>query len=125
MEVGALSQGGQVSLNANKSTDNPVQVNTSLDSSGKKANINGGNGNSTDNNADDKDVKKAIEKINKFLEDDSTHAVYEVHDKFKDIMIKIVDDKTGQVIQELPPKKILDMVAKMCELVGILFDKKA
>jgi flagellar protein FlaG len=125
MEVGALSQGGQVSLNVSKSTDNTAQVNTSLNSSGKKANINEGNGNSSDNNADVKDVKKAIEKINKFLEDDSTHAVYEIHDKFKDIMIKIVDDKTGQVIQELPPKKILDMVAKMCELVGVLFDKKA
>ena len=39
-------------------------------------------------------------------------------------MIKIVDDDTGDVIAEIPPKKILDTVAKMCELIGVLIDKK-
>lgn len=71
------------------------------------------------------DVKKAVDKLNKFLEDDKTHAVYEVHSKFKDLMIKIVDDKTGDVVLEIPPKKILDMIAKMCEMVGVMVDKKA
>ena len=73
----------------------------------------------------EKDINKDIDKLNKFLEDKGTHAEYQVHDKLKDVMIKIVDDKTGEVIQELPPKKILDMVAKMCELVGIIIDNKA
>lgn len=71
------------------------------------------------------DIKKAVDKLNKFLEDDRTHIEFEVHDKFKnDYIIKIVDDSTGKVIQELPPKKLLDMVAKMCEAVGVIFDKK-
>jgi len=48
-----------------------------------------------------------------------------VHDKLNQIMIKIVDNKTKDVLLEVPPKKILDMVAKMCEMVGILVDKKA
>lgn len=73
----------------------------------------------------EKDIKKAVEKLNKFLEDDNTHAEYAVHDKFGDIMIKIVDDKTKAVIMEVPPKKILDLVAKLCESVGVVFDKKA
>ena len=72
-----------------------------------------------------KDLKIAVNKLNNFLKDDSTHAEYSVHDKFNVIMIKIVDDKTKEVIMELPPKKILDMVARMCELVGIVFDKRA
>lgn len=71
------------------------------------------------------DVKKAVDKLNVFLEDDKTHAVYEIHPKFKDVMIKIVDDKTGAVVLEIPPKKILDMIAKMCEMVGVMVDKKA
>ena len=77
------------------------------------------------NEIKEKDIHKAIDKLNKFLEDKRTHAEYSVHDKLKDIMIKIVDDKTGDVIQELPPKKVLDMVAKMCEMVGIIVDDKA
>jgi len=73
----------------------------------------------------EKEIHKAIDKLNKFLEDKSTHAEYSIHDKLKDVMIKIVDDKTGEVIQELPPKKVLDMVAKMCEMVGLIVDNKA
>lgn len=120
MEVGALSQGGQVSLNVNKSTDNSVTT----EKQPKEATKVSDNKNNNDT-VKERDVKKAVDKLNKFLEDNKTHAEYEIHDKFKDIMIKIVDDKSGEVIQELPPKKILDMVAKMCEMVGILFDKKA
>ena len=40
-------------------------------------------------------------------------------------MIKIIDENTKEVIVEYPPKKILDLIAKMCELAGIAIDKKA
>ena len=77
------------------------------------------------NKNNEREIKKAVEKLNRFLEGDNAHAVYEVHDKFKsDIIIKIIDDRTKEVLMEVPPKKILDMVAKMCELVGVMFDKK-
>jgi len=125
MEIGALGQGGQVSSNVNKCNDNTVTTNTELIPENKKIMDNNGDNNTAKNPINEKDLDKAIDKVNKFLEDNKTHAEYEIHDKFRDLMIKIVDDKTGQVIQELPPKKILDMVAKMCELVGVLFDKKA
>lgn len=76
--------------------------------------------------ADEKDVKSAAEKINKLMEGSSTHIEYEVHDKFKDdIIVKIVDNDTHKVVKEIPPKKILDMVAKLCELAGVLIDQKA
>lgn len=71
------------------------------------------------------EVNKAVDKLNKFMEDEDIHAEYEVHEKFNQIMIKIIDNKTKDVLLEVPPKKILDMVAKMCEMVGILVDKKA
>ncbi|SHI58907.1 flagellar protein FlaG [Clostridium amylolyticum] len=70
-------------------------------------------------------IDKALEKLNTFLRDEDTHAVYEVHDKLKDVMIKIVNNKTNEVVLEIPPKKILDLVAKMCEMVGILVDETA
>ena len=74
--------------------------------------------------ADTESLDKAIKKLNKFLEDDSTHAEYSVHEDFNTIMIKIVDDKTKEVIMEIPPQKILDMVASICKQFGLL-DKKA
>jgi len=72
------------------------------------------------------ELKGAVDKLNDFLHNSDTRAEFEFHEKFsRDVIIKIVDEKTGKVIQEVPPKKILDMVARMCEMLGVLFDKKA
>lgn len=70
------------------------------------------------------DLDKAVKKLNKFLEDDKTHAEYEKHEDLGTLMIRIVDDETEKVVIELPPKKVLDMIASMCKQVGLL-DKKA
>lgn len=75
---------------------------------------------------EEKDIKKAVDKLNDFLQGEKTHVEFERHDKFKNqFIIKIIDDETKEVIKELPPKKILDMVAKMCELAGIMFNETA
>jgi flagellar protein FlaG len=39
-------------------------------------------------------------------------------------MVKVIDNETQEVIQEIPPEKILDMVAKMWEVAGILVDER-
>ena len=39
-------------------------------------------------------------------------------------MVKVINEETGEIIREIPPEKILDMVAKMWELAGILVDRK-
>lgn len=70
------------------------------------------------------DLDKAVEKLNKFLEDEKTHAEYEKHEDLGTLMVKIVDDETEKVIVELPPEKVLDMIASLCKQVGLL-DKKA
>lgn len=74
----------------------------------------------------DKDIKEAGDIIDKILKQQDFKLEYKTHDKFKYItMIKIVDSKTGDTIKEIPPKKILDMVAAMCEMVGLMVDEKA
>ena len=80
---------------------------------------------SKDKGYKEEDIAKAVDKLNKFLQEDNTSAEYEVHEVFGDIMIKIIDNDTKQVIMEVPPKKILDLVAKMMELAGVLVDKRA
>lgn len=72
-----------------------------------------------------KELKKAVDEVNKFLIKDKTHAEYSVHEVFNRIMIKIIDDKTDEVVLEVPPKKLIDMVAKLCKLAGVIVDKRA
>ena len=71
-----------------------------------------------------KELDSAIRKLNKFLEDEKTHAEYEKHEDLGTMMVRIVEDDTNKIIVELPPKKVLDMVASICKQVGVI-DKKA
>lgn len=126
MEIGSISQGGQTNLDFStvekaQNTQN-INVNASIENKTKQSSEQNSNG---EKKVSEKEVSKAVDKLNKLLEDTDTHVEYEVHKELKDIMIKIVDNKTNRVIQEIPPKKILDMVAKLCELAGVLLDKRA
>lgn len=71
-----------------------------------------------------KDVEKAADKLNKLLEDKETHVEYELYGDFKDLTVRIIDNKTKQVVQEIPPRKLIDMVNKLCEMAGVFLDKK-
>lgn len=72
-----------------------------------------------------KELKKAVDEVNKYLVKDKTHAEYSVHEVFNRIMIKIIDDKTDEIVLEVPPKKLIDMAAKLCKLAGVIVDKRA
>ncbi|MBC8062822.1 MAG: flagellar protein FlaG [Clostridiaceae bacterium] len=118
MEIKGYSQGGQPTFDnstINNTGNLPMIVSEKVNTITTQP---------ADRTISDPEIKKAVEKLNKFMEDDNTRVEYQFHSKFNDLMIKIIDKDTGVVIIEVPPKKILDMVAKMCELVGILFDRK-
>lgn len=70
------------------------------------------------------DVRLAVEKANKVLFKNNTHLQFRIHDKTNEVMVKIIDDVTGDVLKEIPPEKMLDMVAKLWEIAGILVDEK-
>ena len=76
------------------------------------------------NEVNRKKLDKSIDIANNVLFKNNTHLKFQIHEVTKDIMVEIVDDKTGDVLKEIPPKKIIDMVADMCEALGIFVDKK-
>ncbi len=71
------------------------------------------------------DLKKLTENLNRLLDAFDIAARFSVHEVTKDIMVRIYNSKTNETIREIPPKKILDMVANMMKLVGMLLDEKA
>jgi flagellar protein FlaG len=72
----------------------------------------------------EKSVIEAIEKANKVTLTHKTRAGFSVHEVTKDIMVKIVDTDSDEVIREFPPKKILDLIAKLWDLAGIVVDER-
>ena len=127
MEVGTVGQGGQPSFDTFSKSSEINKINQPksvqrLEVASESTSI---TNSSKDKPIREEEISKAVDKLNKFLEGESTHVEYSMHETFKDVMVKIVDNETGQVIVETPPKKILDMIAKMMELVGVMIDKKA
>ncbi len=73
---------------------------------------------------DEKAWIEVIERANKALSGGMRSFEFSIHDQTKEIMIKVIDQETGTIIREIPPEKILDMVAKMWEMAGILVDER-
>lgn len=71
----------------------------------------------------EKQLIQTIEKAN-HLQSGATECQFSVHEATKQIMIKVIDINTKEVIKEIPSEKILDMVADMCELAGVFVDEK-
>lgn len=72
----------------------------------------------------EKRVLEAIEKANGKLDGGEKEFKFSVHEETKQIMIKVVDTLTNDVVLEFPSEKILDIVADMCERVGLFIDEK-
>lgn len=127
MDIGKVSQGRQPNLElVNNSDTVSLSGQNTLQESTKTMDFKvNAMRETTDEKPQKEELQKAVDKLNELLKGEQTHVVYEVHDKLNDIMIKVVDEKTKEVILEVPPKKILDMVSKMMEKAGLLVDKKA
>lgn len=75
-------------------------------------------------NIGEEEIIRAIEKANSTLRGVDKRFEFSIHEGTREIMVKVIDDTTDEIIREIPPEKILDMVAKIWELVGILVDRK-
>ncbi len=70
-------------------------------------------------------IQQAVDKMNKTMETHSTELRFKLHEKSGEYIVKIVDPKDNSVIKEIPPEKILDMVAYFKKLIGLVVDKFA
>ncbi|WP_244971301.1 flagellar protein FlaG [Vallitalea guaymasensis] len=70
------------------------------------------------------EVIEAIEKANKHFKVYDRRLKFSIHEKTKQIMVKVINTEDDSVIREIPSEKILDMVAKLWEMAGIFVDEK-
>ncbi|HHV47310.1 MAG TPA: flagellar protein FlaG [Tissierellia bacterium] len=101
---------------------NSVHKNNSLKSSIiEESNIN--HMNTRDHKITEKELIKSIESANKELVVFDRRFEFSIHEKTKQIMVKIIDVTTDEVIWEIPPEKILDLVAAIWEISGLIIDE--
>lgn len=71
---------------------------------------------------DRQDLDKAVDKLNRTAEIFNKRFHFAVHEATKRIMVKVIDNETGETLTEIPPEKVLDMIARIQETVGLLVD---
>jgi flagellar protein FlaG len=48
---------------------------------------------------------------------------FSVHEASGEIMVTVREEPSGEVIREIPPSEMLDLAARLGEMVGLLFDQ--
>lgn len=71
-----------------------------------------------------KEVEREVENLNKFVQSSATHIKFTLHEGLNEYYVQVINDETNEVVKEIPSKKVMDMVAKMHEMIGLLVDEK-
>ena len=106
----------------NNIVDNMTAAVKSTDEKNSQSDNQSGQNSQYSQNSSSKQIKKAVEEMNKKM--NNSEVLFGVHEATNRITIKIVDKVTQKVIKEIPPEKTLDMFAKALELAGLLVDEK-
>jgi len=73
------------------------------------------------------DSKKLMDTISNLAGVDKSmaHISFSKDDSTGDIVIKIIDNKTDEVIKQIPPEAVIELRKRLSDLQGLLLDKKA
>lgn len=71
-------------------------------------------------------VQMAVEALDIFMEKQpDTRFHFQVHDDSGKIQVQLVNFRTGEVVEEIPSKKLLDFTAQLEQLTGLVLEKHA
>ena len=71
------------------------------------------------------DLIKAVNNVNKAFETFNQGLHFKVNDETNQLVVQIVDQKTDEVIKQIPSQEVLDLEAQLREMVGVFLDEKA
>lgn len=72
----------------------------------------------------DQFLLKTIEKANKAVMGVNTCFQFSIHDKTKEIIVKVFNKDTDELIREIPSEKILDIISGIWQVAGLFVDEK-
>ncbi|NTW04787.1 MAG: flagellar protein FlaG [Peptococcaceae bacterium] len=72
---------------------------------------------------DPKVLNDSVDLLNKTMESYNTELRFTLHEGSGEYQVKIVDTSNDRVLKEIPAKNVLEMVAYLKHLVGIVVDK--
>lgn len=66
-----------------------------------------------------------LAKLNRSLENSGTNLKFGIDEKSKRYYFQIINTESKQVIKQYPPEEILEVLAKIDEMIGLIVDRNA
>lgn len=70
------------------------------------------------------ELETAAEHIGRALEVIDRGLEFSVHEDTNRVVVRVINRETQEVIKEIPPEKILDVIARIWEMIGLFVDEK-
>lgn len=68
-------------------------------------------------------LQEIIDALNQFMRTLDIELRFQIHEPTHEVIARLVNKETGEIIREIPPEKFLDMLAKLQELAGLFVDE--
>nr|WP_307991081.1 flagellar protein FlaG [uncultured Niameybacter sp.] len=69
-------------------------------------------------------ILNAIDEINTKLSGQNTEVEVAFHEKTKEMIVRLVNKESKEIVREIPSEKMIDMIASFCEMAGLYIDEK-
>ena len=70
-------------------------------------------------------VRQAVEALNKAVEVSLPNRLqFRLHEATEQMQVQVIDQESDKVIKEIPPQEILDLMARIHEMVGWFLDER-
>lgn len=70
-----------------------------------------------------KELQYAVEQLNKLMYAYNTEISFHVHEDSGEYVVKVINSVDKTVIREIPPERVLDIVAYFKKAIGIIIDE--
>lgn len=74
--------------------------------------------------ASEKMIKEAVNEANNKLKINNRHCQFRYERDINRVLVKLIDEDTGEVIREIPSEETLDMLRRLKEMTGLLVDEQ-
>lgn len=137
-QTDAVNRVQKVSTNVYNPSENAIKTNVSRDQehlnmyekSRRRGTEKSGDSN-TDNFEFDEEmdafkeqIEEELKKLNDRLTNKNINLEFKMHQRTHRIYVEMVDKTTDKVVKEIPSKKMLDMIGRIWDEMGIAVDKK-
>lgn len=72
----------------------------------------------------ERELRDVVEDVQQYLLEHNIRLSFSLHDKTGDLVVRVLDKDTGEVIRQIPPEEMLRLREKLEELTGVLLNGK-